>query len=380
VAYITTAFMPEDQGEKTGAPASPRSGPTLDPAWQLFGAILEYITFFREETSMMIEELIQRPVPPEASDLHLVEGYVPIARLHGALMELQGPSLSGDLFTTLLYTLLTEDIRETFVRGFDVDGACSLAGERWRVHGYTQRAGRALSLRRIPNLIPDLTGLGLPEGVHRWGSLRSGLVLITGPTGSGKSTTAAALLDLINGRDTRHIVTIENPLEFLHANRSCLVSQREVGIHVRSFSDALRSALREDPDIIFVGEMRDLETIRLALQAAETGHLVISTLHTSSAAKTVARIVDVFPSEQQPQIRAILADTIEGIVAQELVVNRQGGRSLVAETLIATPAVRSLIRDGKTHHIEHVIQTSASVGMRSREASIRLLREIGLLD
>jgi twitching motility protein PilT len=205
-------------------------------------------------------------------------------------------------------------------------------------------------------------------------------VLITGPTGSGKSTTAAALLDLINGRDTRHIVTIENPLEFLHANRSCLVSQREVGTHVRSFSDALRSALREDPDIIFVGEMRDLETIRLALQAAETGHLVISTLHTSSAAKTVARIVDVFPSEQQPQIRAILADTLEGIVAQELVVNRQGGRSLIAETLIATPAVRSLIRDGKTHHIEHVIQTSASVGMRSREASIRLLRELGHLD
>jgi twitching motility protein PilT len=205
-------------------------------------------------------------------------------------------------------------------------------------------------------------------------------VLITGPTGSGKSTTAASLIDLINGRDAKHIVTIENPIEFLHANRSCLVSQREVGIHVRSFSDALRSALREDPDIIFVGEMRDLETIRLALQAAETGHLVISTLHTSSAAKTVARIVDVFPSEQQPQIRAILADTIEGIVAQELVVNRQGGRSLVAETLIATPAVRSLIRDGKTYHIEHVIQTSASVGMRSREASIRLLREIGLLD
>jgi twitching motility protein PilT len=329
---------------------------------------------------MTIEELIQRAVPPEASDLHLVEGYVPRARLHGALRELQGPSISEERFTALLYTLLADDLREAFTRGLDVDTARSLAGERWRIHGYTQRAGRALSLRRIPNLIPDLAGLGLPEGVHRWGALRSGLVLITGPTGSGKSTTAAALLDLINGRDARHVVTIENPIEFLHNNRSCLVSQREVGAHVGSFTDALRSALREDPDIIFVGEMRDLETIRLALQAAETGHLVISTLHTSSAAKTVARVVDVFPAEQQPQIRAILADTLEGIVAQELVVNRQGERSLVAEVLLATPAVRSLIRDGKTHHLEHVIQTSASVGMRSREASLRGLRERGLLE
>ena len=329
---------------------------------------------------MTIEELIQRPVPPEASDLHLVEGFVPLARLHGALRELQGSSLSEERFTALLYTLLTDDLREAFARGLDVDTARSLAGERWRIHGYTQRAGRALSLRRIPNLIPDLAGLGLPDGVHRWASLRSGLVLITGPTGSGKSTTAAALLDLINARDARHVVTIENPIEFLHNNRSCLVSQREVGAHVGSFTDALRSALREDPDIIFVGEMRDLETIRLALQAAETGHLVISTLHTSSAAKTVARVVDVFPAEQQPQIRAILADTLEGVVAQELVVNRQGGRSLVAEVLVATPAVRSLIRDGKTHHLEHVIQTSASVGMRSREASLRGLRERGLLE
>jgi twitching motility protein PilT len=187
-------------------------------------------------------------------------------------------------------------------------------------------------------------------------------------------------VDLINRRDPKHIVTIENPIEFLHADRRSRVSQREVGTHVSSFSDALRSALREDPDIIFVGEMRDLETIRLALQAAETGHLVISTMHTSSAAKTVARVVDVFPAEQQPQIRSILADTLEGIIAQELVVNRQGTRSLVAEVLLATPAVRALIREGKSHHIEQVIQTSASIGMRSREASVRLMQESGILD
>lgn len=329
---------------------------------------------------MTIEELIQRAVPPEASDLHLVEGCVPIARLHGTLVEMEGSSISGERFTALLSTLLADEVREAFARGLDVDAACSLAGERWRVHGYTQRAGRALSLRRIPHHIPDLTSLGVPEGVHRWSCLRSGLVLITGPTGSGKSTTAASLIDLINRRDSKHIVTVENPIEFLHANRSCLVSQREVGAHVRSSSEALRSALREDPDIIFVGEMRDLETIRLALQAAETGHLVISTLHTCSAAKTVARIVDVFPAEQQPQVRALLADTLEGIVAQELVANRQGGRSLVAEVLLATPGIRSLIREGKTHHIEHSIQTSASIGMRSREMSERVLRDLELLD
>lgn len=329
---------------------------------------------------MTIEELLQRPVSPEISDLHLVEGCHPLGRIHGGLIELKGQSLSGELFSALLYTLLPDDLRDAFARGIDVDAACSLAGERWRVHGYTQRAGRALSLRRIPTRIPDLTTLGIPEGVHRWASLRSGLVLITGPTGSGKSSTAASLLDLVNTREARHIVTIEHPIEFLHSNRRCLVSQRDVGTHVMSFSDALRSALREDPDIIFVGEMRDLETIRLALQAAETGHLVISTLHTSSAAKTVARIVDVFPAEQQPQIRAILADTLEGIVAQELVVNRKGGRSLVAEVLIATPAVRSLIREGKAHHIDHVIQTSASLGMRSREMSAQILRALELID
>jgi twitching motility protein PilT len=187
------------------------------------------------------------------------------------------------------------------------------------------------------------------------------------------------MVNLINSRDAKHIVTIENPIEFVHEMRRSLVSQREVGTHVDTFATALRSALREDPDIIFVGEMRDLETITLALQAAETGHLVISTLHTSSAAKTISRIVDVFPAEQQAHIRTVLADILEGVVAQELVANRHGGRSLVVEVLQATSAVRALIREGKMHHIEHVIQTGASFGMRSRQGSIRLLQEVGLL-
>jgi len=324
--------------------------------------------------------MFQLAIDRAVSDLHIVEGESPLCRVHGGLTGLHGEPISGDQFSVLLHGLLTEEQRDRFARGLDVDAARSLVGERWRVHAYTQRRGRALSLRRIPTHPPALENLGLPESVERWTSLQRGLVLITGPTGSGKSTTAASILSLINARDAKHIVTIEDPIEFVHLGRGCLVSQREVGGHVQSFSHALRSALREDPDVIFVGEMRDLETIRLALQAAETGHLVISTLHTSSAAKTVARIVDVFPAEQQSHIRSVLADTLEGIIAQELVVNRGGGRSLVAEVLIATSAVRSLIREGKTHHVEHVLDTSASCGMRSRAASVRLLRDQGLIE
>ncbi len=329
---------------------------------------------------MGIEEIIRAVAGFDVSDLHLVEGERPLARVNGALMELHGERISHEQFSALLYTLLSEEQREALGRCREVDTAHTLQGKRWRVHAYTQRRGRALSMRRIACHPPSLEDLGLPEGVHRFSLSRSGLVLITGPTGSGKTTTAAAIIDEIARRDAKHIVTIENPIEFLHETKRSLVSQREVGTHVESCATALRAALREDPDIIFVGEMRDVETIRLALQAAETGHLVISTLHTASAAKTVARVVDVFPAEQQAQIRAVLADTLEGVISQELVLNRQGGRSLVCEVLIATAAVRSLIREGKTHHIEHVLQTSASSGMCSRDASRRYLRELGRID
>ena len=328
---------------------------------------------------MNIGTLFQKAVEAHVSDLHFVEGAVPLGRLHGSLVELSGVPLSADRFTTLLHTLLSERQREALNNGLDVDASCYLGGERWRVHGYTKKTGKAFSLRRIPLHPPALDGLGLPAGVHAWTTLRHGLVLVTGPTGSGKTTTAASMIDLINKRDAKHIVTIENPIEFVHSAKRSLVSQREVGVHVDSFSSALRSALREDPDIIFVGEMRDLETIRLALQAAETGHLVISTLHTSSAAKTVSRIIDAFPPEQHLQIRTLLAETLEGIVAQELVSNRHGERSLVSEVMIATTPIRALIREGKTHHIDHVMQTSVTTGMVTRELSVRRLREQGLL-
>jgi twitching motility protein PilT len=214
--------------------------------------------------------------------------------------------------------------------------------------------------------------------LEQFSRLDRGLVLITGATGSGKSTTAAAILDTINRHEASHIVTIEDPIEFVHESQRSLVSQREVGVHTASFSHALRAALREDPDVIFVGEMRDLETVRLALQAAETGHLVISTLHTASAAKTITRIIDVFPAEQQPQVRMILSEAVEGIVSQELVVAPGRGRVVVSEVLVATPSVRALIRDGKTHQLEHVMQTSSGAGMQTREACLRLLRSRGV--
>jgi len=326
------------------------------------------------------DEIFRRAIEAQVSDLHMLAGACPLGRRDGTLVELCSDPLSDDRFNELLRLLLSEDHREALARGVDIDAARFVAGERWRVHAFNQRRGQAIALRRIPGHPPPFDSLGLPNSVAAWCALRHGLVLITGPTGSGKSTTAASMIDLISARDAKHIVTIENPIEFVHSGKRSLVSQREVGTHVESFSSALRSALREDPDIIFVGEMRDLETIRLALQAAETGHLVISTLHTSSAAQTVSRIIDVFPAEQHSQIRTLLAETLEGIIAQELIVNTHGGRSLVSEVLVATTSVRALIREGKTHHIDHVLSTSASGGMRSRAASVRALREQGLVE
>lgn len=329
---------------------------------------------------MIIEEIVARAVSRDASDLHIVEGELPRVRVSGALVGLPGERVTTDHFVMFMHALLSEGERDALNRGVEVDTACAVGNGRWRVHAYLQRRGRALSMRRIPGRPPALETLGLPESVARFCGARRGLVLITGPTGSGKSTTAAALIDQIAKRDPKHIVTIESPIEFVFESERALVSQREVGTHVATCAHALRAALREDPDVIFVGEMRDLETIQLALIAAETGHLVISTLHTSSAAQTIARIVDVFPAEQQPQVRNALSETLEGIVAQELVVNRRGGRSVVSEVLIATPAVRALIREGKTHHVEHVLQTSAGSGMMTREMSLRGLQERGDLE
>jgi twitching motility protein PilT len=314
-----------------------------------------------------------------ASDLHLRSGDIPMVRVDGALVKCGTEIISEAGVQNFLCNVLSSDELATLKQRVEVDGAFTSSHGRWRFNVYHFMHGVGLSLRRLPLTVPALGQLGLPEAVGQFAHLNRGLVLITGATGSGKSTTAAALLDVINRSSESHIVTIEDPIEYVHESVRSLVSQREVGTHTKSFSQALRSALREDPDVIFVGEMRDLETVRLTLQAAETGHLVISTLHTAGAAKTVARVVDVFPAEQQAMVRMMFAEAVEGIVSQELVVCNGGGRVVVSEVLVATSSVRSLIRDGKTHQLEHVMQTSSGVGMQTREASLRSLRARGLL-
>ena len=321
---------------------------------------------------MVLDRLLEAACVLGASDLHIRSGAIPMGRVNGGLVRCGTEVLSQRQVDEFLSEILSREESTTFGGRVEADGAFTSSQGRWRFNAFHFMKGIGISLRRLPLKVPALEQLGLPEVVGQFARLERGLVLITGATGSGKSTTAAAILDEINRRDASHIVTIEDPIEFVHESQRSLVSQREVGTHTASFSHALRAALREDPDVIFVGEMRDLETVRLALQAAETGHLVISTLHTASAAKTISRIIDVFPAEQQSQVRLILAEALEGVVSQELVVTA-GGRAVVSEVLVATPSVRALIRDGKTHQLEHVMQTSRGVGMQTREVALRSL-------
>jgi twitching motility protein PilT len=267
-----------------------------------------------------------------------------------------------------------------FERGEEVDFSFEHAhGERFRGNLFRQRGSLALSLRRISPTVRTLEELGLPASLRDLMNNERGLVLIAGATGSGKTTTASALLDEINSKIPAHIITIEDPIEVLHPHKRCLVSQREVGRDTPSFSSALRAALREDPDVIFVGEMRDVETTRLALLAAETGHLVISTLHASSAPKAVDRVIDIFPPHEQPQVRALFADTLSIVLAQELIPRSCGGVTPLAEILVATPAVRSLIREGRVHQLENVMHTSTRIGMQTREQHLQLLCARGVV-
>jgi twitching motility protein PilT len=328
---------------------------------------------------MVLDGLLQSDCQMGGSDLHVRAGNVPVVRVDGSLVPSGIGAISQAEVEEFLSSVLAPEALAAYSKRVEVDSAFTSAHGRWRCNVYHTMNGVGLSLRRLPLTVPSLDHLGLPEVVREFTHLSRGLVLITGATGSGKSTTAAALLDTINQEQARHILTIEDPIEYVHSPKRSLVSQREVGTHTASFPQALRSALREDPDVLFVGEMRDLETIRLALQAAETGHLVISTLHTASAAKTIARVVDVFPAEQQGMVRMILAEAIEGIVSQELIPRVGGGRVVVSEVLTAPPGVRALIRDGKTHQLEHVMQTSSGAGMQTREASLRGLRARGVV-
>lgn len=307
-----------------------------------------------------------------ASDLHLASGQQPVLRVRGELERVKYKTLDDDNLKAMLYEITPEHKIKIFEETGDVDFAYEIPGlARYRANFFRQKNGVAAVFREIPDKILTCQDLGLPPVIRQLATLPRGLVLVTGPTGSGKSTTLAAIIDEANNTRKDHIITVEDPIEFVHVSQKAVINHREVGIHTRSFSAALRGALREDPDIILVGEMRDLETISLAIEAASTGHLVLSTLHTSSAAKTVDRMIDVFPTEQQEQVRSTLSDGLRAVICQCLFRRRDvTGRVVALEIMIATPAVRNLIREKKTFQIPSAIQTGRKYGMQSLDDSI----------
>jgi twitching motility protein PilT len=325
-------------------------------------------------------EVLTRMAEERASDVHLSPGFAPAIRVRGKIVGLEeyGPLSSQDTRDTV-YSMLNDDQRKRFESHKQLDLAYAVPGvSRFRVNCFFQRGAISAAFRRIPHEIPQLEELGLPKVLEDFTRKPRGLILVTGPTGSGKSTSLAAMLDVINSERDEHILTIEDPIEFLHSHKRCIVNQREIGADAEDFSLALKSALREDPDVILVGEMRDLETMSTALTAAETGHLVFATLHTQSTAQTVDRIIDIFPAEQQSQVRMQLSIGLQGIVTQQLLPTADGkGRVVACEVLVPTPAVRNLIREGKTHQIYSAIQTSGSLGMQTMDAHLAQLVRMG---
>jgi len=317
-----------------------------------------------------------------ASDLHLVSGQQPALRLRGEIERVKYKVLDNDGLKAMLYEIAPEDKVKVFEETGDVDFGYEIPGlARYRANFFLQKYGVAAVFRQIPEEILTAEQLGLPPVIPKLASLPRGLVVVTGPTGSGKSTTLAAIVDTANKTRKDHIITVEDPVEFVHRSQGCIVNHREVGLHTKTFSAALKGALREDPDIILVGEMRDLETIALAIEAASTGHLVFGTLHTSSAAKTVDRIIEVFPSSEQAQIRSTLSDGLRAIIAQVLFKRiDKKGRCAALEILIATPAVRNLVREGKTHQVNSMIQTGKKYGMELLDDAIMDLLNKGWIS
>jgi twitching motility protein PilT len=311
-----------------------------------------------------------------ASDFHLTVGRPPMLRAAGSIETIRYRTLSEADFLEMMRPVSPPRLWDEWVRGGDADFSYEIPGvARYRVNLFRQQRGAGAVFRVIPTKIMTIEQLGLPEQVRRIAQIKSGLVLVTGPTGSGKSTTLAAIIDLINETQALHIITIEDPIEFVHPNKKCLVHQREIGTHAKSFAEALKSAGREDPDLILVGEMRDLETFQMALSAAERGTLVFGTLHTNNAAKTMDRIISVFPAGEQEGVRAVLGETIRAVVAQQLLPKTGGGRVAALEILFASPAVGNMIREGKTGQITSAIQTGVREGMVDMDTSIRRLYE-----
>jgi twitching motility protein PilT len=308
-----------------------------------------------------------------ASDVHISAGMPPLLRIRGQMTPLEMPALDREETHAALFDILNDGQKQVFEEKRDIDFAFEIPGvSRFRANLFVQDRGEGAVFRVVPNKVMSLEELGLPKVLKDLSNKERGLVLVTGPTGSGKSTTLAAMVDYVNESRRGHIITIEDPIEFVHQAKRCLVNQREVGQHTGSFSAALRASLREDPDVILVGELRDLETTQLAISAAETGHLVFATLHTNSASKTVDRIIDIFPANQQAQVRTMLSESIEGVVAQTLLPSKDGkGRVAALEILVGVPALRNLIREDKTAQILSVIQTGAQHGMQSLDQSLR---------
>ncbi len=329
-----------------------------------------------------IDALLGSLLKENGSDLHISAGAPPMARIFGDIRPLADAVLAAEDTAALLREILPEEIRSDFEAGQEADFSHALVGVgRFRVNAFLNHRGVAAVLRYVPERIPSFEQLGLPPVVQGFCTAPRGLVLVTGPTGSGKSTTLAAMIDEINKTRSEHVITIEDPIEFVHPNKRCLVNQREVGSHSKSFALALRAALREDPDVIFVGEMRDLETTSASMEAAETGHLVLGTMHTASAVGTIERIIDKFPPEMQAQVRTQLAASLQGIVAQTLLKRKDGaGRVPAVEILVHTPAVAAQIREGKTHQIGSTLQTGGRLGMATLNDSLVRLVSRGVVD
>ena len=333
----------------------------------------------QQTNQLRIEILLEEVVRKRASDLHLQVGLPPMLRIDGALVPATNqPALNEAMVETLVFQILSVEQKQILEKDKEFDFSFSFGDlGRFRVNAFHERGNLAAALRLIPNEMKTVHELGMPSVVNSFADFPRGLVLVTGPTGSGKSTTLAALVDKINSERSAHIITIEDPIEFTHRSKRSVVVQREVHYDTYSFGAALRSSLRQDPDVVLIGEMRDLETISAAITIAETGHLVFATLHTNSAAQSIDRMIDVFPPHQQPQIRAQLANILMGICAQRLVPAIGGGRVVAAEVLVANPAVRNIIREGKSHQLDAIIQTSSAQGMQTMDRTLVSLVQSG---
>jgi twitching motility protein PilT len=336
-----------------------------------------------DDVQVPVTELLGALLDMGGSDLHLTAGAPPVVRVHGDLVRVEGyPALTPRGLQGMIYAILPQKMRERFEQELELDMSYSLpARARFRVNVYMQRDSVGAAFRVIPFEIKEIGDLGLPPVVAELARFQRGFVVVTGPTGSGKSTTLASMVDVVNTERQGHIMTVEDPIEFLHKHKTCIVNQREVGADTHGFSSALKHVLRQDPDVILVGEMRDLETISTAITAAETGHLVFATLHTQDAPQTIDRIIDVFPPHQQQQVRVQLASTLQGVVTQQLIPTADGqGRAVACEVLVATPAIRNLIREGKVHQIYSSMQAGGRFGMQTMDMSLAQHVKSGLIS